>query len=33
MSELPSLIQPNEPLLSHRPHLAAAVPDEDRSGL
>jgi len=32
MSELPSLIQPNEPLLSHRPLLVAAVVDGDNNG-
>ena len=33
MSELTGSMQPNQRLLSHRPHLAAAVADEDDSGL
>ncbi len=32
MSELPSLIPPNEPFLSHRPLTAAAVVDGDNNG-
>ena len=33
MSELPSLMKTNEPILSHRPQLAAAAADGDQSVL